>query len=104
MAAKIITQTFEAGSSITVHPMFVGVLPRGITRRTTYKVTRVYSTGRSWRVVFTDRAGFVRDLPIAMFVDTTPAWVDGWTIRLDMTGSHKNPGFVRRYVRRYVRA
>ena len=101
MAAKIITQTFEAGSSITVHPMFVGVLPRGITRRTTYKVTRVYSTGRSWRVVFTDRAGFVRDLPIALFVDTTPARVDGWERQFvpasDCTA--RNPSFSIRYIR-----
>ena len=101
MAAKIITQTFEAGSSITVHPMFVGVLPRGITRRTTYKVTRVYSTGRSWRVVFTDRAGFVRDLPISLFVDTTPAVADGWERHIVPASdwSPRNQHVVTRYIR-----
>jgi hypothetical protein len=58
----------------------------------TYKVDRMYFNGGSYRVVFHDRDGFVRDLPLALFVDITPAWVDGW-----------EPQSVRNHTR-YVRA
>jgi hypothetical protein len=52
----------------------------------------MYFNGGSYRVVFHDRDGFVRDLPLALFVDITPAWVDGW-----------EPQSVRNHTR-YVRA
>lgn len=71
---KIIPQPFVKGSVVMIHPRWVGRTPRGLARHARYTLTA--DVGPDNKVHFQDRHGFPRELPLAMFVEVTPAIQD----------------------------